>query len=154
MGTQSTVLNFISDGGVHDKVSKSCGVIFNGQFFIYGGAWKYDRQIAKVNDCSLEIVGSLEFYFSRGGCTNANNQILLCFPKYSKRSGEGVLFGPHPKTCYSSMNPMGPFTTIDKSIYEHEEIRIASSECNFYLAYILNWFSSSRRSGMWKQIYS
>ena len=125
MGKQSTSLNFkISDD---TQVYSSCGITFNGQFFIYGGDGNYDRQVAKVNGCSLEIVGSLEFDFQRGGCTTANNQILLCFDYY----------GDH-KTCYSSMNPMGPFTTIDKSIYEHAKIRIASSESNFYLSYILN----------------
>ena len=120
MGRQSTSLNFeISDD---TKVEVSCGITFNGRFFIYGGWNPYQRQIAKVNGCSLETIGSLEFDLFAGGCTNANNQILLCFDYW----------GDH-KTCYSSMNPMGPFTTIDKSIYEHTYTRIASSECKFYL---------------------
>ena len=123
MGKQSTSLNFkFSDD---TNVVESCGITFNGQFFIYGGY--NERQIAKVNGCSLETVGSLEFDFVGGGCTYANNQILLCFHQDSDH-----------KTCYSSMDPLGPFTTIQKSIYEHGYTRIASSECNFCLVYILN----------------
>ena len=130
MGKQSTSLNFkISDD---TKVVESCGITFNGQFFIYGG-YSNKRQIAKVNGCSLETVGSLEFDFFSGGCTNANNQILLCFHQGSAYDQDS-----DHKTCYSSMDPLGPFTTIQKSIYEHGYTRIASSECNFYLVYILN----------------
>ena len=134
MGKQSTSLNFnISD---KTEVYFSCGITFKGRFFIYGGdrhshaaIRDYRSQIAKVKGCSLETVGTLDFYFRARGCTNANNQILLCF---------GKTYSGDERRCHSSMRPKGPFTTTGRSIYAHKYTRIASSKCHLYLVCILN----------------
>ena len=80
---------------------------------------KSRRQVAKVENCSLKRVGTLDFGFYYGSCTNTNDRVYLCF-------GDG---GGEYQTCHLGTDPLGIFETIEKSSYSHATIRIASSEC-------------------------
>ena len=97
-------------------VHQSCGVQFQGDFFIYGSR-DDDQQIAKVTDCSLNRVATLPFTFSYGACAATTDQVFLCF--------DSIQDG---KTCYTSNEPTNHFKPISKSTEEHKFIRIATNE--------------------------
>ena len=101
------------------EVYKSCAVIYKGQFFVYGGSYRF-RQIATVRNKTLTNVGDLPFDFQWGACSSTTSKIILCFHSYGDR-----------KTCYQTKNPTGQFKETQKSIHNHFKIRIASSECKF-----------------------
>ena len=68
-----------------------------------------------VNGNRLEKKGKLDFIFNHGGCTVLNQAtIVLCFP-YDARNG-----------CRQSNNPIGPFTKLPNSTYNHFPTSIAS----------------------------
>ena len=92
--------------------------MYNGEMYVYGGATSstVDSQIAKISNCLVHKVGTLSFNFVVGACTVAGDEIYLCFDYYGDE-----------RTCYTSNNPLGPFTEIQKSIHTHRRIKIASS---------------------------
>ena len=97
------------------EVEHGCSVTYRGEFYVYGSSDK--TQIAKVNGCKLERVGSLSFYFYYGGCDVVNEQeIYICFSSYEK------------KQCYVGTNPLGQFSQVAKSKYIHDGTNIASNK--------------------------
>ena len=67
-----------------------------------------------VNGNRLERKGTLDFDFKRGACTVLNQKtIVLCF-------------GEDGDVCRQSNNPLGTFTKLPKSNYDHLFARIAS----------------------------
>ena len=100
----------------------SCFITFQNEFFIIGG-WKPDdgqsnsRQIAKVDRCRVRNIGKLAFDFSYGSCASMkNSKLYLCF-----HNEEG-------NVCRKSNSPMGKFTKIAQSIFDHTYTGIAASE--------------------------
>ena len=113
-GRQDTNILMLVDSG--SQIHFSCSVQWRNDFYIYGGNSKV-RQISKVDKCQLKPVGSLEFDHYLGSCSNMNNQqIYLCFDYYDN------------KRCRSTYNPLGNFTEISLSTFEHRYIRTAASE--------------------------
>ena len=102
--------------GENTEAYESCGLTFKNQFFMYGGS-KQKTQISQIVNCELKRIGQLPFDFRLGACTNvANQKFYLCFDYYDSRQ------------CYKASSPIGTFQAISKSINDHREIRIASSE--------------------------
>ena len=96
------------------EVDESCSIIWNNDLYVYGGKRK-KTQISKVTKCRLEKVGTLAFAHSNGDCLNvADEQIYLCFDYWTK------------KTCRMGSSPMGHFTAITDSNYDHQMTRIAT----------------------------
>ena len=139
--------------GSRVEVWESCAVTYQNQFFVYGGytytptkadnkqQWagmpgkktdpKYglvqstvsgpnlQRQISKVINKTLKRIGTLPFDFRYGGCTSTKSEIILCFHSV----------GGKYKTCYKTTNATSQFKETAKSIYDHKQIKLASSEC-------------------------
>ena len=103
------------------EVSRNCGVLFKGNFYVYGGDSKRtEHQIAKVQNCALEKIGELPFPLSWGGCAANANSLFLCF-HYWGTSEEG-------KTCHVSNEPTQSFIEIPKSIGTHRQTRPAATD--------------------------
>ena len=103
------------------EVVGSCGIVFEGKFYIYGGKTE-KKQVSVVKFCELERVPYVELAhdLERGACTVGNGQIYLCFNAYGREK---------QKTCYTADKPESDFAAnITESKYEHRLIRIASSE--------------------------
>ena len=103
------------------EVVGSCGIVFEGKFYIYGGKTE-KKQVSVVKVCELERVPNIELAndLERGACTVGNGQIYLCFNADGRQK---------QKTCYTADKPDSDFTvSITESKYEHRLIRIASSE--------------------------
>ena len=103
------------------EVVGSCGIVFEGKFYIYGGKTE-KKQISVVKYCELERVPYVELAhdLERGACTVGNGQIYLCFNADGRQK---------QKTCYTADKPDSDFAAnITESKYEHRLIRIASSE--------------------------
>ena len=104
--------------GPKTKVSNSCSITYRGNFYVFGGSSK--RQISKVIDCSLKRVGTLSFNFEYGACTTVNEDVIyLCFDK------------DHTKQCFAGADPVGSFTKITRSNFDHRATRISSNEGSF-----------------------
>ena len=68
-----------------------------------------------VKGYKLSRHGTLDFNFRHGGCTVLNQTtIVLCFDSWEK------------DLCRQSNNPLGPFTDLPSSNYEHSFARVAS----------------------------
>ena len=94
----------------------SCSLVWNNEPYIFGGRYK-KRQISKVNSYKLQVVGSLPFDLHTGACTNmADRKLFLCFDL------------SHKKVCHWTTEPLGSFKTISDTTYNHDQIRIDSSE--------------------------
>ena len=102
--------------GENTEVYFSCSLEWKNQHYVFGGSNdKQGRQISMVNHNRLERKGSLDFDFNIGGCSVLNQQtILLCFDD-SERD-----------LCRQSNNPLGSFTKLPNSHYDHCHIRIAA----------------------------
>ena len=73
--------------------------------------------MSMVNANRLERKATLDFNFELGGCTVLNQiTIVLCFDRY-----EAIV-------CRQSNNPLGSFTKLPNSNYDHSGTRIASFE--------------------------
>ena len=71
--------------------------------------------MSMVNGNRLERKATLDFDFKSGGCTVLDQKtIVLCFD-YNERN-----------LCRQSNNPIGSFTKLPKSNYDHWGTRIAS----------------------------
>ena len=89
--------------------------------FVYGGTYKVnDYQIARVDGCSLNRIGELDFSFANGGCAVTQgvieSELFLCFPS----SGTSK--------CRVGKGPGGPFTEIPPSVTSHRYTKIAASD--------------------------
>ena len=119
--------DFNFHSGFRTEVSNSCSVAFRGEFYVFGGDWnghneQHMKQILKVTDCSLEKIGKLRFKFRYGACAAVNEEsIYLCF---SDRGGE-------TKQCYVGADPVGSFSEINQSQFNHDYTRVAAGEGNY-----------------------
>ena len=92
----------------------SCSVQWQNHNYVFGG-WKEKQQISIVNGNRLKRKATLSFNFVDGGCTVLNEfTIVLCFD--SKET----------KLCRQSNNPLGMFTKLPDSNFDHKFTRIAS----------------------------
>ena len=108
----SDKLNF--EFGNDTEVYNSCSLQWKNHNYVFGGDDER-RQVSMVNGNRLERKATLDFYFDEGGCTVLNQRtIVLCFDFYET------------KVCRQSNNPLGSFTKLQNSNYEHESTRIAS----------------------------
>ena len=111
--------NFLFMYGENTWAHYSCSLTFRNQFYLFGGDQGYTRQISRLNGCSIERIGSLDFESSWGGCANVNDdRIYLCF----SRDKDDY------RTCRYAVDPVGEFTIAEQSLHPHQGIRIAASE--------------------------
>ena len=104
--------------GSYTEVFRSCSLQWQNLFYVFGG-YKERRQVSMVNGHRLERKATLDFYLIRGACTVLNqNTIVLCFDEYEK------------DVCRQSNYPLGSFTKLPNSNYDHQYTRIASFDGN------------------------
>ena len=85
--------------------------------YMYGG-YKFNRQIALVNQCQLTKIAELPFNFAFGTCAQWNNEIYFCFHD----SKDTTTY----KNCYYSNDPLESFEKLQNSSnYDHYAARIA-----------------------------
>ena len=96
------------------EVEQSCGVTYENNFFIYGGDLN-TRQVLQVIDCGLSSIGTLLFDHYFGACDSANGLILLCFDENDT------------KQCRQATTPLGPWSEMTPSTYDHRWTQIATS---------------------------
>ena len=95
----------------------SCSVIFNNQFFIYGGSNSdTKRQISHVTNCHLQRIGSLPFDLDYGTCTTNQNYVIWCFDYDATKS------------CWKSTSPTSDWESVQQSNVDHRKIRISASQ--------------------------
>ena len=100
--------------GDDTEVEHSCSLQWQNHYYVFGG-WNEERQVSMVNGNRLERKGTLNFDFDDGGCTVLNQiTIVLCFDKNER------------DVCRQSNNPLGSFTKLPNSNYDHNAARIAS----------------------------
>ena len=94
------------------------------QFFIFGGN-SYnggdERQISTITGCRVQRVGTLSFNHDQGDCSVGGAKVFLCFDNSGLQT--------EVKTCRYADDPLGEFTEVASSFYNHRSISIASSEC-------------------------
>ena len=80
--------------------SYSCGVTYENEFWIFGGADESKRQVrtkimeenkteikfSRIEGCELKSVGELSFDFYHGACNSFSFGVLLCFDYYNTQS--------------------------------------------------------------------
>ena len=112
------------DGPKGTEVFMSCSVTFRNRFYIFGGMEQH-QQISEVTQCELRRIGTLDFRLWGGTCSNVDNrEIYLCFSKdYNSIDGT--------KQCRSAVDPLGYFTEIALSKYNHLDCRTAASPSKF-----------------------
>ena len=97
------------------EVDRSCSIQWQNYYFVFGG-FTQKRQVSVVNGNRLERKGSLAFDFNEGGCTVLNQiTIVLCFATFGEQD-----------VCRQSNNPLGSFTKLPNSNFNHYAIRLAS----------------------------
>ena len=100
------------------EVFWSCSVTWRNHFYVFGG-YSETRQISKVTGCKLTSIGTLAFDHHYAGCSIVGEDIIyLCF------NGNNA---DDYKKCRSAAEPLGNFTEVPLSNYQHKDIRIASS---------------------------
>ena len=101
----------------NSEASVSCSLTWNNEMYIFGGE-RNKRQISKLARYNLQVIGSLPFDFLLGGCTNmAGRKLFLCFDSNDD------------KRCHWSTDPLGSFNDVPLTSYNHQDIRISSSDC-------------------------
>ena len=116
LGGYDQLTNF--EFGKGTEVQRSCSLQWQNQYYVFGGS-NERGQVSIVNGYRLERKATLDFDFTWGGCTVLNQTIIvLCFDM------------DEAKTCRQSNNPLGSFTTLPNSTYDHRFIRIASFDGN------------------------
>ena len=79
-------------------------------------------QISKINNCSLERIGYLDFKFELGACAAVNEEsIYLCFDL------------DDAKQCHVGADPVGTFSKITESEFYHTATRIGANEGNDFV---------------------
>ena len=96
------------------SVYQSCAVTHENNFYIYGGD-SDERQVLQVDNCGLTLIGSLSFDHDKGACGSSNGVIVLCFDVSDT------------KQCRKSTSPLGEWSEMTSSTYEHRWISIALS---------------------------
>ena len=98
----------------------SCSVTWKNQFYVFGGE-NEPQQISRLIAHKLTKVGSLEFSFSGGACTQMNNKLVfLCFDSKDKRK------------CWKSANPLNSYKSIPSSNSDHGYIQISASKSKLF----------------------
>ena len=111
------------------NISKSCSLTWRGEFYIFGGDEESKRQILKLNGCTIETVGLLSFDYKLGGCGNSDDRnIYLCFNDYGKNPEDY-------KKCRKATNPLGPFSELPDTKYNHRRTQIGVSPGKFTKLY-------------------
>ena len=84
--------------------------------YVFGGE-KYKNQISVLNNnngCSLHRIGEMNMNFHQGTCgLGSDNKFYLCFDAYGDNS-----------QCYTTDDPLKPFTATEKSKYPHAYTKI------------------------------
>ena len=113
--------------GEGTQVYYSCSVTWRNQFFVFGG-YNHKRQISKLSGCKLTSVGTLAFDHYYAACSIAGDDVIyLCF---NTNNADDY------KKCRSAAEPLGNFTEIPLSTYEHRYTRIASSSSKFHVDFL------------------
>ena len=74
------------------------------------------RQISEVTECEVKRIGSLSFNLKFGTCGNSGDrEIYLCFDF------------DEAKQCRYAVDPLGNFTEVEPTRFNHSESRIAAS---------------------------
>ena len=106
------------------EVFHSCSLTWRNQFFVFGGDQE-KRQVSKLSGCRLSLVGTLAFDHVEAGCSNVGDEVIyLCF---NANNADDY------KKCRSATAPLGDYTEVALSTYEHRYTRIASSQSMLYL---------------------
>ena len=92
----------------------SCGVTHENNFFIYGGE-SNKRQVLQLVDCALTLLGTIPFNHEHGTCGSSNGLIVLCFADYDA------------KQCRKSLKPLGEWSEMTPSTFDHGSTQIATS---------------------------
>ena len=122
-GKDDRDFSFSLDTGT--EVYSSCGLTWQNRHFIFGGANQM-TQISMVDDCTLKLVGQLEFIYRYGACASVDDRLIyLCFTNDS---------GSFRKCRYST-SPLGEFQQISDSNHDHFMTRIAADKSKFYFIY-------------------
>ena len=104
--------------GDDTEVYHSCSITWRSQFFLFGGE-KEKTQISTITGCKLDRIGTLSFELDFGGCANINDEtIYLCF---SITEGDS-------RKCRIGQSPVGDFSGIDDSSYQHGGMKLGVSE--------------------------
>ena len=110
--------DFDFEFGHQTEVDGSCSVTYRGDFYVFGGSY-LDRQISKLEGCSLKRIGDLDFDFQVGGCAAVNEEsIYLCFRRYDY------------KRCFFGTDPVGTFHNVTESHFNHARTRVAANDGN------------------------
>ena len=114
-GELSTTFDF--DGY---KIERSGGVTFQNKQYIFGGRFN-SQQILRLDDCGLVSIGLTPFvhYYGASGSTDA--MIILCF---------NVATTGDSYRCRQASSPIGPWSEMTMSMYEHQLTSIATSPGN------------------------
>ena len=120
--------------GEDTEVFYSCSISWRNQFFVFGGfSPSLKRQISKLVGCKLSRVGTLDFDHSYGGCASlADNQVFLCFD---------YIRSEDYRKCRVASDPLGDFTVVSRSSFDHRYTRVASSDSKFYCKTLNQFFS-------------
>ena len=105
-------------------VYHSCGVQFQGNFYVYGSSVYTGRntQIAMISDCALKRIATLPFTHEQGACAVGFDKLFLCF---DMRRGNG-------RNCYESNQPTGPFDQVRYSTEKHWYSRVAANSGEYF----------------------
>ena len=102
------------------EVAESCSITYRGDHYVFGGTYEM-KQISKITDCSLKRVGTLSFQFYFGGCAAVNEaSVYLCFG-----NSNGL------NQCHVGAEPLGSFSKVTESLFDHKYTRIAANEGNY-----------------------
>ena len=126
---QSKEIEFTFESGT--EVEYSCSIVWQGKMFVFGG-YNYRRQISVVDQCRLKKKGVLPFDMITGACAqNENREVFICFQNYRDSSTW--------KSCRRSSGPLGNFSKLPNSKYDHRDARIAvtSGESNLLFNLVL-----------------
>jgi len=108
------------DGGVEEKLDftmgtdtsalRSCSATLNGESFVFGGyGTPQNKQISKIEGCSLKRIGELPVEFGTVACGtylfDGKERVMLCFPLSDKKkcysyNGEGYTIHPNAVNDY------------------------------------------------------
>lgn len=108
--------------GAETTVKHSCSLVWNNQFYVFGGDSEFKRQVSRLDGCKLTRVSSLSFNFEHGACTSVGDRrFYLCFGM-----GEDI------KTCRYATEVGQEMIEAAESLFTHHQIRIASSDSKLY----------------------
>ena len=104
--------------------------------YVFGGTKKSARQISKVQNCQLTVIGQLDFDIRYNACTNVDNRLIfVCFydrfHDYSRRSWKKCVKNTEPSTSFF------PYSAVNDSTYYHSHARITNDGGKAFSSMIL-----------------